>query len=955
MKILRFLFFCMSSCLYAYSLSEIKEEFSLPLLNPAVKERKTAKISLSNGLQAYLISDPKAEQSAASLAVQVGSWSNPQEFPGMAHFLEHMLFQGTKKYPEENAFIQFILNHGGQFNAFTGEDRTVYFCSFDSSCFAEALDRFSHFFIDPLFNFSCIHKELHAVDQEFLKAKESDLYRAYQISCETSNPNHPIYQFSCGNSDSLKKIDSSSMKKWFEESYSANLMRLVVYSSLDLEELKQQVELCFSSVPNRSLEVLKPSFCISSSESLNTITYIEPIQNIKKLRLEWELPKEYVEDLTKPFELIAYTLNRGQKQSLLEALKQQDLITESIAYVEKEGSSHLFFRIDLTLTEKGVEEHSKVVQTVFSAFQSLKEQGIPSYLQEEKEQLATLNYQYQSHKDPFSFVMKHGSHILDEPLSSYPKQLFFAQSYDATKVKNALQELIPQDFRIYLIAPSTLTKVVPKKQEKWLGGKYTVQPIASALLKKWQNAEINEAIRIPPPNPFVPLSLEVLPISCSEEPSLCLDNPYGKIYYYGDAIYKNPEVAYFFHILTPELTTDTKSQVLADIFLHHVDKKLTSTLLCAHEAGLSCHLSFDRLRFQIELSGFSEKAPLLLEKVFQQLKEKPPTAEEFATIREILLADYENAQKELAFHQGYRSLQSFFRVDKSTSEEKRKALYTISYEEVCSFAENLFQKAYLEGFLSGNLTEKEAESLWVDIHHILTFQPYPKEEHPSLSPTLLKEGPFFSTKKTENEGGGNATLLLIEGEEKTPENEAAMSVLSPLLQETFFHALRTQQKTGYIAKAWEVSWENTTYQIFGVQSGSHEPLDLLFRFELYLEELLENFSQTVSEARFTSLKEASLHKYEHPHRNLFQAGQLYDRMAFLYEGDFATIEKRKKALENLTYDAFYAFCQKLLSRKNSKRFALLIEGKSPFVYQPILPEEVSKITYLKLPKVVPAL
>ena len=74
-------------------------------------------IELDNRLRALLISDMKSDKGAASLNVQVGSSANPPERAGLAHFLEHMLFLGTEKYPEADAssytltWLRNIFNH----------------------------------------------------------------------------------------------------------------------------------------------------------------------------------------------------------------------------------------------------------------------------------------------------------------------------------------------------------------------------------------------------------------------------------------------------------------------------------------------------------------------------------------------------------------------------------------------------------------------------------------------------------------------------------------------------------------------------------------------------------------------------------------------------------------------------------------------------------------------------
>ena len=62
---------------------------------------------------------------AAAMVVGVGTYYDPPECQGMAHFLEHLLFMGSKKYPEENAYDKFMSTHGGSDNAFTELEHTV--------------------------------------------------------------------------------------------------------------------------------------------------------------------------------------------------------------------------------------------------------------------------------------------------------------------------------------------------------------------------------------------------------------------------------------------------------------------------------------------------------------------------------------------------------------------------------------------------------------------------------------------------------------------------------------------------------------------------------------------------------------------------------------------------------------------------------------------------------------
>ena len=92
-----------------------------------VDQRSYRWLRLANHLQVVLISDPSADSAAAAMDVNVGSASDPDELPGLAHFCEHMLFLGNAKYPVEGDLDAFLSQHGGSSNAFTASEDTCYF------------------------------------------------------------------------------------------------------------------------------------------------------------------------------------------------------------------------------------------------------------------------------------------------------------------------------------------------------------------------------------------------------------------------------------------------------------------------------------------------------------------------------------------------------------------------------------------------------------------------------------------------------------------------------------------------------------------------------------------------------------------------------------------------------------------------------------------------------------
>jgi insulysin len=81
---------------------------AVSLTKSAGDQREYRYLTLSNGLACILVSDPQTDKAAAALDVNVGHFSDPDEVPGLAHFLEHMLFLGTEDFPDENSYSSFL-------------------------------------------------------------------------------------------------------------------------------------------------------------------------------------------------------------------------------------------------------------------------------------------------------------------------------------------------------------------------------------------------------------------------------------------------------------------------------------------------------------------------------------------------------------------------------------------------------------------------------------------------------------------------------------------------------------------------------------------------------------------------------------------------------------------------------------------------------------------------------
>ena len=89
----------------------IPSGIDVAILTPQLKDRRIEKIVLQNGMKGVVISDPTTPTTGAALSVEAGSWSDGRH-EGTAHFLEHMLFLGTEKYPSESDYERYDTDNG---------------------------------------------------------------------------------------------------------------------------------------------------------------------------------------------------------------------------------------------------------------------------------------------------------------------------------------------------------------------------------------------------------------------------------------------------------------------------------------------------------------------------------------------------------------------------------------------------------------------------------------------------------------------------------------------------------------------------------------------------------------------------------------------------------------------------------------------------------------------------
>lgn len=920
----------------------------IPNLNPDFKDIKKEKIILENGMEVYLISDPSTKQSAAAISVFTGSFADPDELPGLAHFLEHMLFLGTKKYPKESEFDRYLSEHGGTSNAFTGGDFTSYLFSVNNEGFEEALDRFSSFFKEPLFNPSGVGRELNAIDQEYAQNLNAEERRELQVFKELGNPKHPFHRFDMGNSSTLNVATQEDLKKWFLEHYSANIMRLFIYSQLPLDKLRELVIADFSDIQNREHSRLHFNEPLLREDLNGHIVFIEPNQNVRILSILFELPSKFAKmQESKPEDVICYVLGHQGEGSLLAELKREHLAEELMCDGTQIGLDNMLFQIEVHLTAKGLDEVDTVIKRVFQAIHNMSDHPIPDYIFDEVQKIYLMRYQYQPKENVFDMIAKHGLWMPREELDTYPELTWTIKRKDPEAVKELLSYLTPDRAQYALATPAEVSGIAYDKKEKWMGVDYTVRQMPEDKIKLFTEAAPISTITFPAANPFIPKNL--MPSSAKPSvndflalppPKAIIDSEGQLAYYAPDLFFGTPKVFLRFNIKTPAISNGkADSMVMTDLYIKALEDRLDPIIYNAKMAELEFNIYKKQEGLQITVEGYSESVFRFIDEIKNRVSFQGISAEKFSIYKDILSREYNNFFKELPLKQSFDLLKGAFYEQYVTTSKKLDALPSIDQEKFHLFLKRLFGKTFIQSMLIGNLSENEAFNLATSFQKGLNSKPYPKSEQIPVAVIELSntQGPFLIREKTG--ARGNAALLAIEAEQFSAECRNSQEMLNQAIQEAFFTELRTKQQTGYTVFSASEDLERHLISIFGVQSNSHDPEELIYRFELFLENYLRNLEEhEIPKERFELLRDWLMLQLKEPPKNLTEMGEKLSTLAFNYK-NFDWIRQRADSLKELTYEQFIAFVEQFLGRSNKRRLGILIEGKTPeerqFRYSPI--------------------
>jgi protease-3 len=869
--------------------------------------RQYQAIKLTNGMTVLLVSDAQAPKSLAALALPVGSLEDPNSQLGLAHYLEHMVLMGSKRYPQPENLSEFLKKHGGSHNASTASYRTAFYLEVENDALAPAVDRMADAIAEPLLDPGNADRERNAVNAELTMARSRDGMRMAQVGAETLNPAHPSARFSGGNLDTLKDKPGSKLHDeltaFYQRYYSANLMMGVLYSNQPLPELAELAAKTFGKIPNRDASVPPITVPSVTPEQQGIIIHYVPAQPRKQLKVEFRIGNNSAEFRSKTDTYISYLIGNRSQNTLSDWLQKQGLADAINAgadpMVDRNGG---VFSISVSLTDKGLAKRDEVVAAIFNYLKMLRSEGIKQSYFDEISHVLNLDFRYPSITRDMDYIEWLVDTMLRVPVEHTLDAPYLADRYDAKAIAERLDSMTPQNARIWFVSPNE----PHNKMAYFVNAPYQVDKITPQRFEQWQQLGKGISLSLPALNPYIPDDFSLTkPSHEFKKPEVVVDQPGLRVLYMPSRYFADEPKADVTVAFRNAKTMDSaRNQVLFSLTDYLAGISLDQLSYQASVGGLSFSTSPNN-GLEFSANGFTQRLPQLLTSLIEGYSSFTPTEDQLTQAKSWYLEQLDSAEKGKAFELAIQPVQMVSRVPYSERSERREVLKTLTLKDVLAYRDSLLADATPELLVVGNMSKQQVDTLASTLKHRLgcTGVEWWHGEDVEVTKSQLAN----LQRAGSSTDSALAAVYVPTGYDEVT-GMAYSSLLGQIIQPWFYSQLRTQEQLGYAVFAFPMSVGRQWGIGFLLQSNSKQPAYLYQRYQDFYPKT-EKRLREMKEADFEQYKQAMINELKQRPQTLSEeAGRFsndFDRGNFAFDTRHKLIEQIKQLTPSKLADYFH--------------------------------------------------
>ncbi|CCE61898.1 hypothetical protein TPHA_0B02260 [Tetrapisispora phaffii CBS 4417] len=887
---------------YHQKMSNSYKTLNSDFLKPDLDDRSYRYIQLPNSLKALLISDPQTDKAAASIDVNVGAFEDPENLPGLAHFCEHLLFMGSEKFPDQNEYSSYLSKHGGHSNAYTAALNTNYFFEVNHEHLHGALDRFSGFFTGPLMNADSTEKEINAVDSENKKNLQNDDWRRYQMDKTISNYNHPYHKFSTGNIKTLMEEPTklglntrNELLKFYNSSYSANIMKLCILGRQDLDTLSNWATEFFKDVKNLNKALPQYNENILEEEHLKKIIKIIPVKDLKKLEINFVVPDMDLHWESRPHHVLSHLIGHEGSGSILSYLKKLGWANDLSAGAHTVSKDNAFFGINVDLTDKGLENYQEIALLIFQYIEMLKHSLPQEWIFSELQDVSKSSFKFKQKSSPSGTVSELSKLLEKEYIN--PDLILsttLLRKYEPEMIKQYVDSLTVDNSRITLISKTVETD----SKEKWYGTEYQVVDYPKSFIDQLNQPGLNSEFKLPRRNEFVATNFEVkkptdelVPL---DEPHLILDNDISKVWYKKDDRFWQPRGYIYVSMKLPSCQSGIVNSLLNGLYVDQINDYMKDLQYDASCANLNLSFSSTNQGLDITISGFNDKLLVLLSRFIEGVKLYQPSEERFNIFKNKAIQNLKNSLFEVPYSQMGTLYNTIMNESTWPIKEKLDVLEALTFDQFVSFVPSIYNEFYFDALVHGNIRYEEAMEANDLLKSLASFKILNLHVRNSrLRSYILPEGESYRYEiDMEDKDNLNSCIQhVVQLGLYTEELSALSGLFAQMIREPCFDTLRTKEQLGYVVFSSNLNNHGTANMRILVQS-EHSTSYLEWRIDEFYKKFGESLNN-MSEEDFEKHKDALYKSLTQKYKNMREESSRYT--VSIYLGDYNYTHRQKKA------------------------------------------------------------
>jgi predicted Zn-dependent peptidase len=350
------------------------------------------KTVLKNGLTVVIVEKP-TDSVAFMATVGVGSNYEKKSQNGISHFLEHMIFEGTKKRPSARQIANEIESIGGEINAYTSTERTSFYTRVLGKHFDKGLDIISDIVQNPLFDSKAIEKERRVILKEINMVKDEPRFHQWILFQKTLFKKHPTRNPTYGTVEAVKATSRKNLIDYYNENYKPNNIILTVVGKVDKSALKK-IKDKFSRFMRGKIQ--KPEKVKEPKQTKPTTKKEKRSMFSSYLVLGYETTTRLEKD-SYTLDVIRSILGRGQSGKIFDEIRNKRGLAYDVGAHFESAIDYGYFAVHVNTEKKNLNKCIKIILGEFRKLKNITDKELSeakNYLEGEFYLQNEDNYQY---------------------------------------------------------------------------------------------------------------------------------------------------------------------------------------------------------------------------------------------------------------------------------------------------------------------------------------------------------------------------------------------------------------------------------------------------------------------------------------------------------------------------------------------------------------------------------